>query len=152
MLAGFAVLAGGLGRRLPTGFVADEDQGYLLLNVQLPDAASFQRTTEVTRRIEGILERTEGVQFITTNNGFSQLSRHQRLLHRVLLRGPRSVGRAAAPGLSAPEIMATLNRTLRSEVPDAVAVAYGPPAIPGIGTAGVSPCGSRTEAAGPSSS
>src|SRR5205809_1005921 len=47
ILAGFAALAAGLGNRLPTGFIPEEDQGYLVLNVQLPDAASLQRTTEV---------------------------------------------------------------------------------------------------------
>src|SRR5262245_15428320 len=52
ILAGFTVLAGGLGQKLPRGFVPEEDQGYLLLNVQLPDAASFARTQEVTAKIE----------------------------------------------------------------------------------------------------
>src|SRR5262245_39075793 len=56
ILAGFAVMAGGLGRRLPSGFIADEDQGFLLMNVQLPDAASLQRTDAVTRKIESMLE------------------------------------------------------------------------------------------------
>ena len=50
----------GLGRKLPTGFIPDEDQGFLLMNVQLPDAASLQRTHEVTRKIEGMLKDTEG--------------------------------------------------------------------------------------------
>src|SRR6202045_69814 len=73
ILAGFAVLAGGLGRRLPTGFIADEDQGFLLMNVQLPDAASLQRTDAVTRKIEGILKDFKGVRGVTTINGFSLL-------------------------------------------------------------------------------
>ena len=55
VLAGFAVLAGGLGRRLPTSFVPEEDYGYFLLNVQLPTAASLQRTDEVCRKVEAIL-------------------------------------------------------------------------------------------------
>ena len=136
ILAGFAVLAGGLGRRLPTGFVADEDQGYLLLNVQLPDAASFQRTAEVTRRIEGILQRTDGVRFVTTNNGFSQLSGTNAPYTGFFFVVLDPWAERHGPGLSSREIMATLNQTLRSEVPDAVAVSYAPPAIPGIGTAG----------------
>ena len=136
ILAGFAVLAGGLGRRLPTGFVADEDQGFLLLNVQLPDAASFQRTAEVTRRIEGILQRTEGVRFVTTNNGFSQLSGTNAPYTGFFFVVLDPWDERRGPGLSSREIMATLNQTLRSEVPDAVAVSYAPPAIPGIGTSG----------------
>src|SRR5207247_222364 len=74
ILAGFAVLAGGLGRRLPTGFVADEDQGFLLMNVQLPDAASLQRTDAVTRKIEAMLKDWKGVQGVATINGFSLLT------------------------------------------------------------------------------
>src|SRR5439155_7098823 len=75
ILAGFAVLAGGLGRRLPTAFIPEEDQGFLLMNVQLPDATSLQRTNEVTRKIEEILARTKGVRAVTTINGFSLLTR-----------------------------------------------------------------------------
>src|SRR5438874_151610 len=75
ILGGFAVLAGGLGRRLPTGFIPEEDQGFLLMNVQLPDAASLQRTNDVTRKIEEILAHTKGVRAVTTINGFSLLTR-----------------------------------------------------------------------------
>src|SRR5213593_1013340 len=75
ILGGVALLAGGVGRRLPTAFIPEEDQGFLLMNVQLPDAASLQRTNEVTRKIEEILSRTEGVRATTTNNGFSLLTR-----------------------------------------------------------------------------
>src|SRR6266508_4181607 len=67
ILAGFAVLAAGLGHRLPTGFIPEEDQGYLVLNVQLPDAASLQRTTEVTEKIEKLMARTKGVHLTTTD-------------------------------------------------------------------------------------
>src|SRR5215472_10099031 len=75
ILGGFALLAGGVGRRLPTGFIPEEDQGYLLMNCQLPEGASLQRTNEVTRKIEDILAQTKGVGSVATINGFSLLTR-----------------------------------------------------------------------------
>ena len=136
ILGGFAALAAGLGRRLPTGFVPDEDQGYLILNVQLPDAASFQRTNEVTRKIEKLLEGTKGVRYTTTINGFSLLTRTSAPYTAFFFISLDPWDERRAPELSYKGILATLNRTLRSEVTEAVAFAFSPPAIPGIGSAG----------------
>ncbi|PYQ22677.1 MAG: hydrophobe/amphiphile efflux-1 family RND transporter, partial [Acidobacteria bacterium] len=136
ILGGFMALAAGIGRRLPTGFVPDEDQGFMFLNVQLPDAASLQRTDEVTRKIEGILARTKGVRYSTTINGFSLLTRTSAPYTAFFFVSLEPWDERRADRLSARAIQATLNGTLRSEVPEAVAFAFLPPAIPGIGTAG----------------
>jgi HAE1 family hydrophobic/amphiphilic exporter-1 len=136
LLAGFTLLAGGLGRRLPTGFIADEDQGFLLMNVQLPDAASFQRTDQVTRKIEGILEDVEGVHGVVTINGFSLLTRTSASYTAFFFVALDPWDERRAAGLSSTGIMATLNGALHSQVPEAVAFAFAPPAIPGIGNAG----------------
>ena len=136
LLAGFAVLAGGLGRRLPSGFIADEDQGFLLMNVQLPDAASLQRTDEVTRKIEGILKGVKGVQGVVTINGFSLLTRTSASYTAFFFVPLDPWSERRAPGLSSAGILATINRALRSQVPEAIAFAFAPPAIPGIGNAG----------------
>jgi HAE1 family hydrophobic/amphiphilic exporter-1 len=136
ILAGFTLLAGGLGRALPGGFVPEEDQGYLLLNVQLPDAASFARTSEVTAKIEKILERTKGVRYATTINGFSLLTRTSASYTAFFFVSLDPWDERRAPSLSYRGILATLNRSLRTEVPEAVAFAFSPPAIPGIGTSG----------------
>ncbi|MEO6828500.1 MAG: efflux RND transporter permease subunit, partial [Acidobacteriaceae bacterium] len=61
LLGLFAVGAVFLGRKLPTGFLPDEDQGYFMVNLQLPDAASLQRTAAASRNIEAILAKTPGV-------------------------------------------------------------------------------------------
>ncbi len=58
ILAGFIVLCGLLGKKLPAGFLPNEDQGYFFINVQLPDASSLQRTDAVCKRIEEILGKT----------------------------------------------------------------------------------------------
>ena len=60
MLVGFAVLAGGLGKILPQSFLPDEDQGYFIMNVELPEAASLQRTNAVMRKIDAILKQRTG--------------------------------------------------------------------------------------------
>jgi HAE1 family hydrophobic/amphiphilic exporter-1 len=136
ILVGFTIVAGGLGQRLPTGFIPEEDQGYLLLNVQLPDAASLQRTTEVTEKIEKILARTKGVRLNTTINGFSLLTRTSASYTAFFFVSLQPWDERREAGLSAQGVLRTLNQTLRREVPEAVAFAFAPPAIPGIGTAG----------------
>src|SRR5882724_253528 len=136
ILGAFTLLAGGLGRSLPTGFIPEEDQGYLLMNVQLPDAASLQRTTEVTRTIESILARTEGVRATTTINGFSLLTRTSASYTAFFFVSLKPWDERRRADLTAPAILRRLNQTLRAEVPDAIAFAFTPPAIPGIGNAG----------------
>ena len=55
ILVGFTLMDGLIGSQLPTSFLPEEDYGYAFLNVQLPDAASLERTDEVLKKIEGIL-------------------------------------------------------------------------------------------------
>jgi multidrug efflux pump len=47
--------------RVPTGFIPQQDKGYLVVNIQLPDSASLERTVEVTQQVEGIAKETPGV-------------------------------------------------------------------------------------------
>src|SRR5262249_47442812 len=74
LLAAFGVAAGFFARKVPSSFLPEEDQGYAFVNLQLPNAASFQRTDEVCRRIESILAETPGVEYSTSVIGFSLLS------------------------------------------------------------------------------
>jgi HAE1 family hydrophobic/amphiphilic exporter-1 len=136
ILGGFVVLAGGIGGRLPSGFIPEEDQGFLLLNVQLPEAASLQRTNAVTHRIEEILAETKGVRSTTTINGFSLLTRTSASYTAFFFASLQPWDERRGADLTASAILRGLNRTLRTKVPEAVAFAFAPPAIPGIGTAG----------------
>jgi multidrug efflux pump len=136
ILAVFAVLAGVIGRRLPSGFVADEDQGFLLMQVQLPDAASLQRTDEVTRKIEAMLHDVKGVEGVVTINGFSLLTRTSASYTAFFFVNLDPWDERRGAGLSSAEILAGINRQLRARVPEAIAFAFAPPAIPGIGNAG----------------
>jgi multidrug efflux pump len=136
VLAAFALLAGGLGRSIPGGFVPEEDQGFLLLNVQLPDAASFQRTTQVTHRIEKMLADTEGIRYVTTINGFSLLTRTSASYTAFFFVSLQPWHERHAAALSAKGILGAINRKLHADVPEAIAFAFAPPAIPGIGNSG----------------
>src|SRR5262249_59543764 len=75
IIGAFAGLDALLGSRLPTSFLPDEDYGYLLLNVQLPPAASLERTDQVCRKVEAILDKTDGIQAYNTIGGVSMFIR-----------------------------------------------------------------------------
>src|SRR5262245_14838331 len=133
LLGGLTAIGVGIGRALPTSFVPNEDQGYFFLQLQLPDAASLQRTDVVARDVEKILAETEGVKSYTTIVGYSLLtmiSASYNGLYFISLdpwseRGERT----------ADVIMRELNGRLQA-IPNAQVFAYGPPAIPGIGSSG----------------
>ncbi|GKT10309.1 efflux RND transporter permease subunit [Desulforhabdus sp. TSK] len=74
LLAGITVFAGFLGKGIPMSFLPEEDQGYMYAGVQLPDAASLQRTDEVMRQAEEILSKTPGVKYYSSIVGYSMLS------------------------------------------------------------------------------
>ncbi|MEY2491737.1 MAG: hypothetical protein QOH24_688, partial [Verrucomicrobiota bacterium] len=74
LLLVFAVAAGFFGSKLPASFLPEEDQGYVYIALQLPDAASLERTDEVCKKIENILSKTPGVKYTTSVIGFSLLS------------------------------------------------------------------------------
>src|SRR5271170_1573244 len=74
LLVAFGIAAGFFANRLPTSFLPDEDQGYAYINLQLPNAASLERTTAVASDVEKIIMNTPGVHYTTTVVGFSLLS------------------------------------------------------------------------------
>ena len=89
----------GCRQALPASFLPDEDQGYFFVRVQLPDAASLQRTDEVRSRFEKICsKRRLACSHYTTVVGFSLLSGVQNYLQRLLLRHAQGVERAQGPG------------------------------------------------------
>ncbi len=133
LLAGMTVIAVGVGRILPTSFVPSEDQGYFFMQLQLPDAASLQRTDVVAREVERILGETSGVQSYTSIVGFSLLSNISQTyagFYFVQLEPWGERGERTAD-----VILRELNGKLR-ELPGAQAFGFPPPSIPGVGNAG----------------
>jgi multidrug efflux pump len=134
ILAGFAVLAVGLGKKVPGSFVPDEDQGYFYLNVQLPDAASLQRTDEVCRKVEAILAKhPESVLHYNTVGGFSLLSYVSATYNGFFFVSLKPWDERRE---TAQELVAELNQEFRAKVPEATVFAFQPPAIPGLGASG----------------
>ncbi len=127
--------AGWFGSKLPSGFLPMEDQGYLFLNVQLPTAASLQRTDEVCKKIEAILKETPGVQYATTVVGFSLLSTVSTTYNAFFF-----VTLAPWEDRHRPEeqLLAIYHhiKGRLDGLSEAQAFAFPPPAIPGIGTSG----------------
>src|SRR6266480_2451510 len=122
-------------RAVPTGFAPTEDQGYLLVAVQLPDAASLERTDAVVRQIEKMLLETEGVEtvvaiggrsFISGVNGPNVASLFPRL-------SPWSKRKSAE--LRADAILGRLRARL-GRIQEAAVVVFPPPPIRGISSGG----------------
>jgi HAE1 family hydrophobic/amphiphilic exporter-1 len=136
ILGCFFVIDVAVGRKLPTSFLPEEDYGFLFMNVQLPPAASLERTDAVARKIEGILAKTPGVQNYTTIDGFSLLTRVSTTNSAFYFVDLKPWDERKAASLQSDAIMANINRQLAMQVPEAVAFAFGPPPIPGLGNAG----------------
>jgi HAE1 family hydrophobic/amphiphilic exporter-1 len=135
LLAGVAALALLIGSKLPSSFLPEEDQGYVYINVQLPNAASLPRTSEYCKRVEEILAKTPGIKYYTTVLGFSLLSQAQttyNALFFVTLQ-PWNERKKASEQLGA--IRTHINKELAA-MPEANAFSFPPPSIPGVGTAG----------------
>jgi hydrophobic/amphiphilic exporter-1 (mainly G- bacteria), HAE1 family len=123
------------GRRLPTSFLPDEDQGFFYVNLQLPNAASLQRTDAVCRNIEKIIGQMPGIRYVTTTLGTSLLSGVQSTYSGFFFVALDPWEERQKQGELYQEIKVRLNQEL-SRLPDAVAFAFSPPAIPGAGASG----------------
>ena len=126
---------GVIGKRVPGGFLPEEDQGYLYAGVQLPDAASLQRTDDATRELEKIIMETPGVRYCTTVVGYSMLSGVTNTYSGFFFITLKPWHERKSPEEKYGAIMASLNRRM-GQIPQGVAFAFSPPAIPGIGTSG----------------
>ena len=134
LLLGFVVLAGGLGKILPNSFLPDEDQGYFFINVQLPPAASLERTGVVMREIDSILAKEPGIRYYNAVSGFSILSQTSSSRTGLYFCQLKPYGERKTAALRSDAIVGDVNRKLAA-LPDAQAFGFLPPAIPGIGQA-----------------
>ena len=136
LLAGTAVAGVLMGKTLPNSFIPEEDQGYCFVQILLPDAASLQRTDAVMRKLDDVLSHTHGIQSFSGISGFSLLSNTSASYTGFYFLQLEPWDERLTPELSAKGLMQTLNQTMRKEMPEAIGFAFGPPAIPGLGTAG----------------
>lgn len=134
----YVVLLGITGWRftqLPTGFLPTEDQGYLIANVQLPDAASLERTEAVIERIDGILEKTPGVQDWVSLGGYSVIDGTNASNAGTIFITMTPWEERTDPSLSQEAIMGNIQSRF-FQIQEAIAFVFTPPAIPGLGVAG----------------
>jgi HAE1 family hydrophobic/amphiphilic exporter-1 len=136
ILVGFILLSGLLGKRLPAGFLPDEDQGYFFVNVQLPDASSLQRTDAVCQRVDKLLGDTKGVRYVTTIAGYSLLSGASAPYTGFYFVSLDPWDERKEKELHVDAIMQQVNAAFRAKLPEANVFAFPPPAIQGLGTGG----------------
>jgi len=135
MLVVLSAGAYGLLRAVPSGFAPTEDQGYLLVNVQLPDAASLERTDAVVRRIERILLETKGVDTVVAIGGRSFISGVNGPNVASLFPRLSPWSEREEDELQADAILARLRAQLGG-IQEAVVLVFPPPPIRGISSGG----------------
>jgi HAE1 family hydrophobic/amphiphilic exporter-1 len=134
-LAVFGIAGVFFGRFLPSSFLPDEDQGYAFINMQLPNAASLERTAAASRQVEEILAHTPGVRYTTSVVGFSLLSFVRTSYNAFYFVTLKPWGDRTSRAEQYQEIKAHLNQQL-SKLPQGTVFSFSPPAIPGVGTSG----------------
>jgi multidrug efflux pump len=122
--------------RAPTGFVPEQDKGYLLLNVQLPDSAAADRTQRVMAHIERIAHDTPGVGHTLDVSGQSLILNANAPNLGSMYVMLRPFSERGSPNLTAHAIAAEFQRRCAREVPGAIVTAFGAPPIDGLGTTG----------------
>ena len=133
---GLISLTGFAFARIPSGFVPIQDKGYLVVNIQLPDSASLERTAEVTEAIEKIALDTPGVAHTVAVPGtsFVLLANSPNYGNMFVMLKPFPERRDRA--LAGQAIAARLRARFRREVPEARVLVFEAPAVRGLGNAG----------------
>ncbi len=123
------------GGKLPSSFLPEEDQGYLFVALQLPNAASLQRTSEAARKVEDAILETPGVQSCISVIGFSLLSFVQNTYSAFFFVPLKDWDERKSQQEQLQAIQAHVGQVL-SQVEDGIAFSFSPPSIPGVGTSG----------------
>jgi multidrug efflux pump len=123
-------------KRAPTGFIPQQDQGRLIVSVQLPDSTSLERTKAAVAKVEEIARNTEGVGHSVSIAGMSFILQANSPNFGSMFLVLKPFEERLRKGLSDTVIMANLRKQWAKEVPDATVLVYGSSPIPGLGTAG----------------
>ncbi len=132
---GIAVFSGWQFSKIPSSFLPDEDQGYVIASIQLPDAASKQRTDEVLTHIDSILKTTPGLQDWISLGGFSMIDGTNSSNAATIFVVMKPWEERTAENETQDAILQHLNTRFR-QIQEAIVFAFIPPAIPGLGVAG----------------
>jgi multidrug efflux pump len=132
---GLLVLTGVGFSSVPAGFIPDQDKGYLVVNAQLPDGASLERTEEVMRRVTELAQSTPGVQHVIGLPGYSVLTSNNisNVGGGFIILAPFE--ERLEHGQTGPSVLAEVRRRFATII-DAQVVAFGAPPVEGLGTTG----------------
>ncbi|MDE2515481.1 MAG: efflux RND transporter permease subunit [Rhodospirillales bacterium] len=121
--------------RAPTGFIPEQDQGYLITVLQLPPGASLARTEAVLKRAIGIILTTKGVEHVAPFAGLDATTFTVASNDATIFSGLPSLYNHSIPGVTANTVLADLRKRL-SVIKDAYVLTIPPPPVQGIGNAG----------------
>src|SRR6267154_3041227 len=133
-MIGFAVivvLAGYLFVKLPGSFIPEEDQGYILADVQLPPGATIERTTQVLKQLDRIIRRNPAVEFATLVSGSSFTGNGENVARSIIKLVPYE-----QRNITARQFIDWANETLQAEIHDARVFVINLPTIRGLGQFG----------------
>jgi hydrophobe/amphiphile efflux-1 (HAE1) family protein len=122
-------------QQVPTGFLPTEDQGYLITAIQLPDAASQERTREVIDQLNAILAEQPGVKTWFTLGGLSLLEGSQSSNAATMFIGLKDWEQRTTPDVQQGPLIGQLMQKF-SAIQEAFILVIPPPAIQGLGTSG----------------
>lgn len=134
-MAFFVAVVAVIGYKLPSAFIPDEDQGFVLLGIQLPTASSLQRTDLISKKVENVIKSIDGIKGESTIVGLNLLSGVNNSYGAFFFITLNEWKQRADKVLKAEHIIMRINKEL-SSIPDALAFAFSPPAIPGVGASG----------------
>jgi HAE1 family hydrophobic/amphiphilic exporter-1 len=135
IILGVSALVLLIGKQLPGGFLPTEDQGYAFVNLQLPQGASLQRTTEASADVEAALHKVPGVQSVISVVGFSLLSQTQSTYNAFYFVTLKDWDDRKSKDEQFTVIQANLAKALGG-IKQGIAFSFAPPAIAGLGTSG----------------
>jgi multidrug efflux pump len=121
---------------VPGGFIPAQDKGYLLVNIQLPDSSSLERTLETTKKIEKIVFDTKGVIHTVAIPGQSFVLNAVSSNYGSMFVILDDFGKRQSPELYSDVIAQKLRKRFYDELPEATIAVFGPPAVDGLGNTG----------------
>lgn len=135
VLAACALFCLGLGKKIPTGFLPEEDQGYFMLSLQLPNASSLQRTKQASMTIEEALAKIPAIDTYTNVIGYNMLSGVQSSYNDMFFIRLKPWKERKSPAEQASFLARQLSGQF-ANLPQGIAFTITPPAIPGVGASG----------------
>ena len=121
--------------KVPSGFIPAQDQGYLIVVVQLPEGASLSRSDKVVRKITTLASEVEGVTAVVAFTGFDAASGTNSPNKAALFTRLAPFDERVSKGLSGPKILAALRAKLAT-IDEALVLVFPPPPVRGMGNVG----------------